>query len=63
MNVYKRRKEELWIADSVKIWETNYGFHRIPKEFDDIVFKKNGNPDKRYKRTKDFIRWTSTLDK
>ena len=63
MNVYKRRKEELWIADSVKIWETHYGFHKIPKEFDDIVFKKNGNPDKRYKRAKEFINWTSTLDK
>ncbi len=63
MNAYKRRKHELWISNSVKIWESDYGFHKIPKELDDVKFKKNGNPDKRFKRSKDFFAWTANLDK
>jgi len=62
MNPYKQRKKELWVSDSVKIWESNYGFHKIPKEFDDVVFKKNGTPDKRYKKAKHFTLWASALD-
>jgi hypothetical protein len=63
MNVYKRRNNELWKLDTLNIWETDYGFHKIPKDFDDVKFKKNGQPDKRFKRTKDFYIWTSNLDK
>lgn len=45
------------------VWQTDYGLYEIPKEFNDVMFAKNGYPDKRYKRYADIMKWVESLDK
>jgi len=46
----------------VTLYQSDYGWHEIPKEFLDIKLTVNGQPDKRSKLYKKFIEWVNTLN-